>query len=213
MQRSSGAAWRGLVGAAHSCTLGADHQTVRGWRPSGEFPAWHRRPRGSSVDRHAAKLGRRRDEGCHNAAQLWREIQHQGCPGRLRTVQRWVNGRRSADPAASGVSRAAPWPTPSKHRTAWLVVAGPERLDVAQSRPSLPLTSLQLVSARFSTNLRTLQMQPPTLPLSQATEKGMSLTRWCDHRVLVVPLAAALDPNTGRVIRGGQRCPPMAFSD
>ena len=78
--------------------LGADRKTIRDWLRSGEFPSWRHRPRGSSVDRHAEHLDRRWGEGCHNAAQLWREIQDQGFRGRLRTVQRWASGRRSGGP-------------------------------------------------------------------------------------------------------------------
>ncbi len=55
--------------------------------------------------------------------------------GRLRTVQRWACGRRGADPTASGVGRgAAAWPVPSKQRTAWLVVADPERMNATEQR-------------------------------------------------------------------------------
>ncbi len=105
---------------------------MQGWLRSGQLPTWRQRPRGSSVDRHAGHLGRRWDEGCHNAAQLWREIQEQGFRGQLRTVQRWVQGRRGADPTTPGVGRRAAWPMPSKQRAAWLVVADPEKLDVAE---------------------------------------------------------------------------------
>jgi transposase len=115
--------------------VGANRQTVQGWLRSGQLPTWRQQPRGSTVDRHAEHLDRRWSEGCHNAAQLWREIQEQGFRGRLRTVQRWACGRRGADPASSGVGRAAAaWPVPSKQRTAWLVVADPERTTAMEQR-------------------------------------------------------------------------------
>ncbi len=104
-----------------------NRQTVQGWLGSGQLPTWRQQLRGSTVDCHAEHLERRWNKGCCNAAQLWREIKDQGFRGQLRTVQRWANGRRGADPAASGVGRgAAAWPAPSKHRTAWLVVVDPE---------------------------------------------------------------------------------------
>jgi len=115
--------------------VGVNRQTVQGWLRSGQLPTWRQQPRGSTVDRHAEHLDRRWGEGCHNAAQLWREIQEQGFHGQLRTVQRWASGRRGADPAASGVGRgAAAWPVPSKQRAAWLVVADPERMNAAAQR-------------------------------------------------------------------------------
>jgi len=114
--------------------VGVNRQTVQGWLRSGELPTWRRHCRGSSVDQHAEHLDRRWDEGCHNAAQLWREVQEQGFRGRLRTVQRWVRGRRDADPAASGSGGTATWPVPSKQRASWLVVADPDRLNVNERR-------------------------------------------------------------------------------
>jgi hypothetical protein len=54
--------------------VGANRQTVQGWLRSGQLPTWRQQPRGSTVDRHAEHLDRRWSEGCHNAAQLWREI-------------------------------------------------------------------------------------------------------------------------------------------
>jgi len=85
--------------------VGANRQTVQGWLRSGQLPTWRQQPRGNTVDRHAEHLDQRWNEGCHNAAQLWREIQEQGFRGQLRTVQRWVRDRRGADPAASGPGR------------------------------------------------------------------------------------------------------------
>ena len=116
-------------------TLGLDPKTVRGWLCSGRLPTWTQRSRGSAVDRHAEHLRRRWNEGCHNAAQLWREIRERGFRGRLRTVQRWVGRWRDADPASlpSGSSRAA-WKTPGKRRAAWLVVAEADALDATERR-------------------------------------------------------------------------------
>jgi transposase len=115
--------------------LGVNRQTVHGWLRSGQLPTWRQRPRGNAVDRHAEHLQQRWDEGCRNAAQLWREIRVQGFPGQLRTVQRWVRRRRSADPTAPGLSRTTgAWPTPSRYRAAWLVVADPERLKAMEQR-------------------------------------------------------------------------------
>jgi len=115
--------------------VGANRQTVQGWLRSGQLPTWRQQRRGSTVDRHARHLDRRWNEGCQNAAQLWREIQQQGFRGQLRTIQRWTRGRRGADPTASGVGRGtAAWPVPSKQRAAWLVVADLERMTATEQR-------------------------------------------------------------------------------
>lgn len=74
-------------------------------------------------------------EGCHNAAQLWRELQGRGFHGQLRTVQRWASGRQAIDPVRAGTIRMTrPWKRPSKRRAAWLVVADPERLETTEQR-------------------------------------------------------------------------------
>ena len=145
--------------------VGVNRQTVQGWLRSGELPTWCQPSRGSTVDRHAGHLDRRWGEGCHNAAQLWREIQEQGFRGQLRTVQRWASARRGADPAASGVGReAAAWPVPSKRRAAWLVVADPERRNATEQRfvdaliaRSPELDGLISVAREFSSMVRRRQ--------------------------------------------------------
>jgi hypothetical protein len=116
-------------------TLGIDPKTVRGWLRSGQLPTWPQRSRGSAVDRHAEHLQRRWDEGCRNAAQLWRELRERGFRGRLRTVQRWVVRWRGADPASCppGRSRVV-WKAPGKRRVAWLVVAEADALDATERR-------------------------------------------------------------------------------
>jgi transposase len=116
-------------------TLGLDRRTVRRWLRSGRLPTWSQRARGSMADAHAEYLRRRWSEGCHNAAQLWREIRERGFRGRLRTVQRWVGRLRDADPTApAAASTVTAWKMPSKRRAAWLVVADTEKLDALERR-------------------------------------------------------------------------------
>ena len=142
--------------------LGVTRQTVHGWLRSGQLPTWRQRPRGSCVARHAEHLDRRWNEGCHNAAQLWREIQGQGFRGQLRTVQRWVCDRRGAGAAPS----AKAWPTPSRHRAAWLVVADPDKVNATEQRfidaliARSPVLEVVISLARtFSTMVRRQQAE------------------------------------------------------
>jgi transposase len=116
-------------------TLNMDPKTVRGWLRSGRLPTWTQHSRGSTVDRHAEHLRRRWNEGCRNAAQLWREIRECGFRGRLRTVQRWVARFRDSDPASRSPRRSrAAWKAPGKRRAAWLVVAASDALDATERR-------------------------------------------------------------------------------
>ena len=64
------------------------------------------------------------------------------------------------------MGRVAPWPTPSKHRAAWLVVADPERLDAAEQRfvdallaRSPDLAGLVSLARRFGAMVRRQQAE------------------------------------------------------
>jgi len=188
--------------------VGVNRQTVQGWLRSGQLPTWRQQRRGSTVDHHAEHLDRRWNEGCHNAAQLWREIQQQGFRGQLRTVQRWARGRRSAGPTASGLGRRmAAWPVPSKQRAAWLVVADPERLDSAEQRfvdaliaRSPELDDLISLAREFSTMVR--RQQADWLDGWLAAAKGSALAGFAGGLVrdlAAVRAALSLPWSTGPV--------------
>jgi transposase len=188
--------------------LGIDRQTVHGWLRSGQLPTWRQRPRGSTVDRHAEHLDQRWSEGCHNAAQLWREIQEQGFRGQLRTVQRWVSGRRGADPATSGVGRTTrAWPMPSTRRAAWLVVADPERMDATEQRfvdaliaRSTELDRLISLAREFRTMVR--RRQADRLDGWLAAARGSALSGFADglrRDLAAVRAALVLSWSTGPV--------------
>jgi hypothetical protein len=60
-------------------------------------------PRPKLIDRYEEHLEWRWREGCHNAAQLWREVRDQGFTGKPGTVRLWATRRRhdhGQDPAA-----------------------------------------------------------------------------------------------------------------
>jgi len=67
------------------------------------------RRRRSILEPHYALLERRWTEGCHNGAQLWRELRHAGFRGGLRFVSEWATRRRLAErPGRSALSITAP---------------------------------------------------------------------------------------------------------
>ena len=184
--------------------VGVNRQTVQGWVRSGQLPTWRQQPRGSTMDRHAEHFDLRWHEGCHNAAQLWREIQEQGFRGQLRTVQRWACGRRGAGPVASRAGRGtAAWPVPSKQRAAWLVVADPERLDAAEQRfvdaliaRSPELDGLTSLAREFRSMVRCKQAD--RLDGWLAAAKGSALARFAGD-FAVVRAALSLPWSTGPV--------------
>ncbi len=70
--------------------LGAERKTVRRWLQLGHALLWKQPPGESLLDAFVSYLSRRWSEGCHNAAQLWRELRPLGFAGRPSTVRHWV---------------------------------------------------------------------------------------------------------------------------
>jgi transposase len=75
-------------------------------------------------------LTRRWNEGCRNAAQLWRELIALGFRGRPSTVRHWVGKRRRAAEHDGPVAAQLPpvWPVPRGYRLARLLMSNRPRL-------------------------------------------------------------------------------------
>jgi transposase len=112
--------------------LNLDRKTLRSWMRLGRPPAWQQPSRGSVVDHHADYLRQRWEEGCCNAARLWREIRAQGFPGQASIVRDWLRPWRVADPTPACPAPA--WKTPSMRRAAWLVAADAGKLEETDQR-------------------------------------------------------------------------------
>ena len=81
---------KGLSQREISCTLGVDRRTVRRWTRACGFPERKQVHRKNAIDQHRLYLDQRWNEGCHNAAQLWREIRDLGFSGTSSSVRQWV---------------------------------------------------------------------------------------------------------------------------
>ena len=111
--------------------LGAERKTIRGWLRAGSVPLWRKPPRAGVLAPYRDHLERRWAEGCHNAAQLWRELVILGFSGRPGTVRRWAGQRRKVDPrATAGISRAAQ--PPSARQTARMLMTDTDALPEAE---------------------------------------------------------------------------------
>jgi transposase len=109
--------------------LGVARNTVRRWLRAGEAVIYHRAPGASALDRHRGYVERRWAEGCHNAAQLWRELCERGFEGGYDGVRRWAIRRRGRETAAIDQERPLPsWRVPSSRRAARLLTAPAETL-------------------------------------------------------------------------------------
>lgn len=76
---------------------GLSRKTIRRWLTADGFPERKPSLRHSSVEAHREYLEQRWQQGCHNAAQLWRELQERGFAGRPHTLRDWLQkqyGRR-----------------------------------------------------------------------------------------------------------------------
>jgi transposase len=117
--------------AAIARALGMERKTIRRWLRNGQFPERkppHRRP--PKVNQFSEYLQQRWDEGCHNAAQLYREIREKGYLGKramvARLVASWRKNGKSSSPKAP--ERISP-----KH-AAILVTRAADQMTEAQQR-------------------------------------------------------------------------------
>jgi transposase len=130
---------KGLSQAAVARSMNIDRRTIRRWGRARCFPERQVSARASMVDVHRHHLEQRWQEGCHNAAQLWRELRERGFEGQSAIVRNWVRrhfgsrrDRRQKNPVA------APPPRVSPRQTAWLLLKQPE-----DARPYLDALCLQ----------------------------------------------------------------------
>jgi transposase len=69
---------------------GLSRKTIRRYLKADQFPERKRGLRHSSVEAHREFIEQRWLQGCHNAAQLWRELQTRGFAGRPHTLRDWL---------------------------------------------------------------------------------------------------------------------------
>jgi transposase len=110
--------------------LGTERKTVRRWLRLGHAPSWKQPSGGSMLDPFVGVLTRRWNEGCRNAAQLWRELIALGFRGRPSTVRHWIGKRRRATGGEGLTAAPLPpvWPVPRGYRLARLLMSDPSTL-------------------------------------------------------------------------------------
>jgi transposase len=136
--------------------LGVARNTARRWLRGAAPDLIRRRP--SMLEPHLPMLERRWVEGCHNGAQLWRELRVIGFRGGLRVVSEWASRRRLCDrPGRSSLSLTAPPP----RRVARLLTAEPAALVADERRYldrllalSAPLARARDLALRFGAIVR-----------------------------------------------------------
>jgi transposase len=116
--------------------LGMARNAVRRWLRAGEAVPYRRAPGRSVLDRHLGHLERRWAEGCHNAAELWRELcEERGFEGGYDVVRRWAIRQRALEAARAEPARGLPsWRVPSSRRAARLLTTEAASLNQADRR-------------------------------------------------------------------------------
>ena len=110
---------------ARSC--GLRRQTVRRWISARSFPERRPSSHATTVDQHQGHLEQRWQQGCHNAAQLWRELREQGFTGQSRIVRDWIRKHCGWRRCQTGQQPSASTPPRSSPRqVAWLLLKQPE---------------------------------------------------------------------------------------
>jgi transposase len=112
--------------------MGMHRATVRHWLGAGSFPERARRRVTSRTDPFLDYLRRRWDEGCHNAAQLTREIRALGFSGSSVMVRRrvasWRQGERTRGCRPPSRRHQPPLVRPSSRRVSWWLLTEPTQL-------------------------------------------------------------------------------------
>ena len=112
--------------------LGLGHKTVKRWLRAGHAPTWRKPPRPKMIDRYREYLERRWREGCHNAAQLWRELCDQGFTGKSGAVRLWATRQRRDRAPEPAALRLPAVPVPTSRQATRLVLADQAKLDEAE---------------------------------------------------------------------------------
>ncbi|HYZ62868.1 MAG TPA: helix-turn-helix domain-containing protein, partial [Acetobacteraceae bacterium] len=136
--------------------LGVGRNAVRRWLRGAALDPFRRRR--SMLEPHYPLLERRWAEGCHNGAQLWRELRHAGFRGGLRIVTEWATRQRLAGrPGRSTLSVLAP----SLRRVARLLTSAPSASRTEERHYldrllaiSAPLAHARKFALRFAAIIR-----------------------------------------------------------
>lgn len=120
-------------------TVGLSRRTVVNWLATGSFPERKERAStGSILDPYHAYIDRRFSEGCHNAAELVREIRSQGYAGSRAPVRDYVQRLRLGLPRSSTQQIKRP----SSRKCAWWLVLDEAEMTTEQRSYIDALTGL-----------------------------------------------------------------------
>ena len=207
---------KGMSQQEISRTLHLERKTIRRFLRAGQFPERatpHRRP--PSVNKFQEFLQLRWAEGCHNATELWHEIQAQGYSGGRSTMARFVATLRTQGTKyfrktfAPRQPKATP---PSPRQAAMLLARRPEKLKPDEQQllaklneccPEIPI--LYELAQGFAAVFRGKESGALQIWLDGARRTGLpEIGRFCDGllRDAAAVTAAVLLPWSNGQVEG-----------
>jgi len=183
---------QGMSQQAIGLTLHIQRKTIRRFLRAGQFPERarpHRRPLG--INKFQEFLRRRWGEGCHNATNLWHEIQGQGYTGGRSTMAKFIATLRVPGTTyfrTTQAPRQKQVKPPSPRQAAMLLARRAEKLKPAEKQllaklneccPEIPI--LYELTQGFATVFRGKQSDALQTWLTQARGTGLpEIVRFCD---------------------------------
>jgi transposase len=168
---------------------GKNRRTVRKYVNTDGFPEPKRRQRRGGLVGFEAYLQRRFREGCHNAAQLWREIREAGYRGSRSAVRQWVSAWRAELPSGErpGKSQRSAARAPAPRAVVWWLLRSPEGLTEEQAtflehlkQKAPPIEVAQSLGREFFTLTREREGEKLEGWMERAIESGIEeLKRFC----------------------------------
>ena len=120
---------QGLPILAIARQLRMHRRLVRQYIRIGVLPRAHPSGRRRQLDSYANYLSQRWQEGCHNAAQLWRELRERGFSGSNTRVRQWIRQHHRPDRKGMAVPRTVTPLLPSSRQITWILLGGPRPTD------------------------------------------------------------------------------------
>ncbi len=104
-------------------------RSVRQYMRIGVVPRALPSGRRRQLDPYAGYLAQRWQEGCRNAAQLWRELRERGFAGSSTRVRQWVRQYHRPDRKSGPPPQTVTNLLPSPRQTTWILLNGPRPAD------------------------------------------------------------------------------------
>ena len=182
---------------------------VRQYLRAGVLPRPHPSGRQRQLDPYARYLSQRWQEGCHNAAQLWREWRERGFSGSDTRVRQWMRQYHRPDKnRITAVQAVAPL-VPSPRQITWILLDGPRPADektkawIEEFRQCVPeIDRVTQLAHQFVVLLREKRSNQLSDWLAQAAKSPLASFATGLRRDLAAVQAACYSPGSQGQVEG-----------